>query len=128
MNRKYLDDIGVTERPDTWFPEDTRQEAWRRAREVYSFDEREIWNLDFSFYLWLYERLRFFLDCNAIDLEFHKFDYKGQIYTQKQMIEMMIERLEFYFSKKYNDLNEQHTMYVSEISKIWAEVLPAMWC
>lgn len=49
--RKYLDDIGVTQRPDTWNEDDVRQEQWVKEREEYGFDERETWALNFSFYL-----------------------------------------------------------------------------
>lgn len=30
MNRKYLDDIGYTNRHDMWNPDDPRQEKWAR--------------------------------------------------------------------------------------------------
>lgn len=125
--RKYLDDICVTERPDTWNKEDERQTQWKEERDVYGFDERETWALDYSFYLWLYERLKRFIDVCCIDLDYHKFEYNGNEYTQRQLIDMMLERLEFSFKPEYNDLNEVQYNYVSEIEKIWAVVLPAMW-
>lgn len=126
--RKYLDDIGVKDRPDTWCEDgDERQKRWKKQREMYGFDDRETWNLDFVFYLWLYERLKMFLDVTVIDLDFHRFEYNGKEYTQRQMIDMMIERLEFCFSKEYNSFNAEHVDYVLEIGKIWATVLPAMW-
>lgn len=126
--RKYLDDIGVKDHPDTWCEDsDERQERWKKQREMYGFDDRETWNLDFVFYLWLYERLKMFLDVTIIDLDFPRFEYNGKEYTQRQMIDMMIERLEFYFCKEYNDWNTEHVDYVLEIGKIWATVLPAMW-
>lgn len=49
--RKYLDDICVTERPDTWSRNDERQNRWKEERAIYGFDERETWALDYSFYL-----------------------------------------------------------------------------
>ena len=125
--RKYLDSIGVIERPDTWNQDDNRQEIWANEREEYGFDERETWALNFSFYLWLYERLKRFVDVCCIDLDYHKFEYNGAEYTQRQMIDMMIERLEFSFKPEYNDFDEKQYTYVSEIEKIWAIVLPAMW-
>lgn len=125
--RKYLDDIGVTQRPDTWNEDDVRQEQWVKEREEYGFDERETWALNFSFYLWLYERLKRFVDVCCIDLDYHKFQYNWAEYTQRQMIDMMIERLEFSFKPEYNDFDEKQYTYVSEIEKIWAIVLPAMW-
>lgn len=125
--KKYLDDIGVTNRPDTWNKDDGRQEKWRQESETYGFDERETWALDFSFYLWLYERLKRYVEVCCIDLDYHKFEYNGTEYTQRQMVDMMIERLEFSFRKEYNDANKEQYAYVSEIEKIWAIVLPAMW-
>lgn len=62
-----------------------------------------------------------------INLDFHKFECNGTEYTQRQLIDMMIERLEFSFRKEYNDFDEDKYMYVSKIEKIWAIVLPAMW-
>lgn len=125
--RKYLDDIGVTERPDTWNKNDGRRKQWEEESEIYGFDERETWSLDFSFYLWLYERLKMFIDVCSIDLDYHEFKYNGKEYTQRQMIDMMLERLEFSFKKEYNDCDSEQYNYVSEIEKIWAIVLPTMW-
>lgn len=125
--RKYLDDIGVTDRPDTWNKHDNRQKKWEKERAVYGFDERETWALNYSFRLWLYERLKRFVDVACIDLDYHKFMYNGEEYIQRQMIDMMLERLEFSFKKEYNDFDEKQYGYVSEIEKIWAVVMPAMW-
>ena len=127
MRRKYLDDIGVKDRPDLWIENDERQEKWKKEREEYGFDERESWNLDHTFRLWLYERLKYFLDVAPINLEYHLFDYAGKEYTQKQMIDMMLERLEFSFSKEYNYMKDDQYEYVNEVGKIWAVVMPAMW-
>lgn len=127
--RKYLDDIGVTQRPDTWNKDDKRQKEWEEQRRVYGFDERETWNLDLSFYLWLYERLKLYIEvCSkVVSLDYHKFEYNGKEYTQRQMIDMMIERLEFSFRSDYDCHDKKQYDYVSEIEKIWAVVIPAMW-
>lgn len=127
MKRKYLDDIGVTDRPDTWNKDDSRQPTWTQERDVYGFDERETWSLDYSFRLWLYERLKKFIDVCCINLDYHKFEYQGKEYSQRQMIDMMLERLEFSFRPEYNDLDDEQFQYVNEIGQIWAIVLPAMW-
>lgn len=125
--RKYLDDIGVIARPDTWNKDDKRQNQWAEERAAYGFDERETWNLDFSFHLWLYERLKRYVEVCCVNLEYHKFSYHGEEYTQKQLIDMMLERLEFSFKPEYNDYDEKQFKYVSEIEEIWAIVFPAMW-
>lgn len=127
MNRKYLDDIGVTDRPDTWEFNDGREEKWALQRKEYGFDSRETWDLNYSWHLWLYERLKMFVDITIINLDFHKFKFKEKEYTQREMIDLMLERLKFSFSKEYNDWDEEQVEYVCEIEEIWAMVCPAMW-
>ena len=127
MKRKYLDDIGVTDRPDLWNKDDKRQEEWAEERETYGFDERESWNLDLSFRLWLYERLKYFLEVAPISLDYHIFEYQGEDYTQEQLINMILERLEFSFKPSYNDLDYKQLDYVNEAAHMWALVMPAMW-
>ena len=80
--RKYLEEIGINNFPEKW-ESDTRQKEWDEQRHIYGFDERDTWSLDYSFYLWLYERTKMFLEVASIDLNCHKFDFKGKEYTQK---------------------------------------------
>lgn len=129
MKRKYLDDLGIKDRHDLWNPNDNRQSIWQRQRREYGFDERETWSLDGTFYLWLYERLKMYLEyaSKVVDLDFHEFIYKGEKYTQKQLIDMMIERLENYFANKYDTESEEESSRLDEVAEIWALVLPAMW-
>lgn len=128
MNRKYLDDAGMTERHDLWNPEDSRQEQWEKEREEYGFDERETWALDSAFYCWLYERLKMYLDVNCVNLTYHKFEYDGEELTQEECINRMIYGCEIYF-QQYNDWNisEENQKAIDDVAKIWAIVLPAMW-
>lgn len=129
MKRKYLDDLGIKDRHDLWNPNDNRQSIWQRQRRDYGFDERETWSLDSTFYLWLYERLKMYLEyaSKIVNLDFHEFVYKGEKYTQKQLIDMMIERLENYFANKYDTENQEESSRLDEVVEIWALVLPAMW-
>lgn len=129
MKRKYLDDLGIKDRHDLWNPNDNRQSIWQRQRREYGFDERETWSLDSAFYLWLYERLKMYLEyaSRVVNLDFHEFIFKGEKYTQKQLIDMMIERLENYFANKYDTESEEESSRLDEVAEIWALVLPAMW-
>ena len=129
MKRKYLDDLGIKDRHDLWNPNDNRQSIWQRQRREYGFDERETWSLEGAFYLWLYERLKMYLEyaSKIVNLDFHEFVYKGEKYTQKQLIDMMIERLENYFANKYDTESEEESSRLDEVAEIWALVLPAMW-
>lgn len=128
MARKYLDDIGVTNRPDLWNEEDKRQEKWTEERNTYGFDERETWALDFTFYCWLYERLKMYLDVNIIDLTFHKFEYEDETLTQEECINRMIKGCEVYFEEDGRwPISEENQKAMDDVAKIWAVVLPAMW-
>lgn len=144
MGRKYLDDIGE-DYSWVWKPEGSeRDKTFEKEREIYGFDNRETWNLDTVFYMWLYERLKMFVEIGGqvVDLNFHKFDFKGKEYTQLELINMMIERLEYYFNEDARDskideyrkqgmgiFEADNKAYepVKEIGEIWALVLPAMW-
>jgi len=130
MGRKYLDDIGE-DYSWVWKPEGSeRDELFEKEREIYGFDSRETWSLDYVFYMWLYERLKMYIEYagEIVNLNFHKFIYKEKEYTQLELINMMIERLEFYFKKGDSfDLSEEEYEFIKEIGEIWALVLPAMW-
>lgn len=144
MGRKYLDDIGE-DYSWVWKPEGSeRDELFEKEREIYGFDSRETWSLDYVFYMWLYERLKMFVEIGGqvVDLNFHKFNFKGKEYTQLELINMMIERLEYYFNEDARDskideyrkqgmgiFEADNKAYepVKEIGEIWALVLPAMW-
>lgn len=130
MGRKYLDDIGE-DYSWVWKPEGSeRDELFEKEREIYGFDSRETWSLDHVFYMWLYERLKMFVEIGGqvVDLNYHKFDFKGKEYTQLELINMMIERLESYLKKEdLFVLSEEEYEPIKEIGEIWALVLPAMW-
>lgn len=108
---------------------DSRYEQWMEQRRIYGFDDSETWDLTETFYLWLYERLRMYVDIGGevVNLEFHKFEYHGREYTQLEIINMILERIGFYFSEEYNDFTKEHIAYTNEIGELWAIVLPAMW-
>ncbi len=131
MNRKYLDDLGVPQdcRPDGWNEGDKRQAQWAKEREIYGFDERETWNLDYSFYLWLYERLKMYLEISPVDLNFHTFKIGKEKLTQKECIERMIEgcAIRIKDNRYFGELTEDEEKKIDDVLKIWAVVCPAMW-
>lgn len=133
---KYLDDLGVTNCPDNYGSKnDKRQKVWKKQRKKYGFDNRELWNLDYTFYLWLYEHVMRFkkVASKVIDMsskDSSVFTYKDKKYTQMQLIDMLIERLEYRLCGKYDDYelsSEAHYEFIQEIPYIWAVLLPAMW-
>lgn len=108
---------------------DHRKERWAEQKRIYGFDDSETWDLSSTFYAWLYERLRMYVDIGGeiVNLDFHKFEFKGHTYTQLELINEILERIRFYFSDSYDDFDEEYTRYVYEVGEIWALILPAMW-
>lgn len=127
MAHKYLEDIGVTNTPWNWRKEDNFK--WRHERHTIGFDSRECWGLDYTFYLWLYEHLMKYIEDaeSVVDLTWSKAEYNGKLYSQRELIDMMLERLRHSFSEDYDDSDMNDYAYVHEIEKIWAAILPTMW-
>lgn len=125
MRRKYLDDLNVTDRPDLWCPKDKRRFKWKKDRKIYSFDSRELWDLEYTFYCWLYERLKMFIERASVNLESHTFEYKGETLPQKKCIDKMLEGLEIVLTKEV--YTEEENTKVKDIVPIWALVIHYMW-
>ena len=126
----YLDELEMDPYPFSRYnPYDHRKERWAEQKRIYGFDDSETWDLSSTFYAWLYEHLRMYVDIGGetVNLEFHKFEYHGREYTQLEIINMILERIGFYFSEEYDDWTEEHVAYINEIGELWAIVLPAMW-
>ncbi|KAA9007285.1 hypothetical protein F4V43_02015 [Paenibacillus spiritus] len=120
--RKYIDDLGIKleDTPQGWCPGDSREEGWSKQREIYGFDSRETWSLDYTFKLWLYERLRMYDEVNVIDTGFHKFDYKGKLITFQECIDRMIEGLRLDLT--LGDFSEERK--IKEIDEKIEDVMP----
>lgn len=129
---KYLDEIKVADRLDKIKPINKRvKRKWEEQRKIYGFDERETYSLDFAFYCWLYERLRMYFEKAdpVVDLDYHKLDFKGEEFTLKELIFMLLDRLELYFKKerKCTEYTPEEAQKVREIGEIWAIILPYAW-
>ena len=109
-NHKYLNKIDVTPiqhfyKDNSYFPRKIKD--WLRCRKYQriemrdGFNPAETWDLERSFYQWLYEGLRSYMDyaSDVIDLdadkEWYSLKYKGKWYTQRQLTELLLEKLEF---------------------------------
>lgn len=129
MGHKYLEELETYEGPYWGLKNDEREPQWIEEQKIYGFDSTDTWSLDSAFYLWLYEHLRMYMDraSEIVNLHFHQFTYGTKQYYQDELIEEMLKRLRFYFSKEYDEFNEDHYAYVSEIAEMWGTILPAMW-
>ena len=101
-----------------------RDIQWKEEREIYGFDERETWDMGYSFFCWLYERLMMFKEIEFIDLNFHKFNINGKEMTQIECIDKMLDNCkEIILDGSVNlktDLRE-------EVLSIWKECINALW-
>ena len=90
----------------------------------------ECWNLDYAWIVWLNKRLPIYLDGakDYVDLEFHKFDYKGKTYTQREVIERMIKLASSLVeNERYFDLAEDSWNDTKELLDLWALAAPSLW-
>lgn len=128
---KYLDELEIpVENYGTNFVSDYRDEFWERQRKIYGFDERETWNLDKIFIEWIYTRVKMYKEfaSKAVQLDFHQLTFKGEKYTQIQMIDLLLNKcekiLKFDFVDRHCDENAD---IQRDICDIWKEILPVMW-
>lgn len=126
----YLDELESNALPFSLAnPNDKRTEEWEIERQIYGFDSTETWDLNSTFYAWLYEHLRMYVDIGGeiVNLDFHKYEWHEREYTQLELINEILDRIRFYFSKDYDDFDMEDITYIREIGEIWAIILPAMW-
>ena len=129
MKRKFLDDIGYTERWDKLRYKGKAAAKYKEQRKEWGFDARETFSLNWAFYEWLYERLIVYRDVGGkvVNLSYHKFEYNGQEYTQLELINKLIEELKWALTDEEADVTIENYNRLMEIGKMWAIILPAMW-
>ena len=96
MAHKYLDDIlpkGKTPY-DFEFDDEIRNQKWEKEREQLGFDERETWNLDFTFFCWLHERVRKYKEVSPADLSCKIVKVNDEEKTLEEWLDIMINNAE----------------------------------
>ena len=157
MFRKYLKEIGVNEDhwPETVYTSanskvrDFREKEYKKYYEKVGVNPADTWNLSTTAMMWLYERLVEYRKQTEgrINLEFHTFEVDGIDYTQKQLLDDLIEMAECILCEPENIVIESevwnrlvNNKYWHKRSddnfmnylekrfwKIWSIVFPAMW-
>lgn len=134
IHNKYLEDIGLhTEQltANTCGDNDDRKSRWDKQRELYGFDERETWSLDQTFVEWIYSHLMMYLEIGGkiINLEYHKFEFKGREYTQREAIEYICKACENFLLDKSFDYEKERQIIedMKGAIRLFAEIFPAMW-
>lgn len=130
MARKYLNELGIDDTAMDIKSTDKRWNQWQEEIKEYGFAEYETWCLDYHFYAWLYERLKMYLEAagNVINLDYHKFEFEGKTYTQKELIDKMIRGCEIALKDNGAYLVKgEDKKSMDDVRWIWATVMPAMW-
>ena len=131
--RLYLDRLGVKrkDRPESWRSGLKRRIKCWLERRLYGFDATETYSMDYTWHLWLYEHLKMFREyaTEYIDMTEQRYEYNGEKYNQLEMIDMMLERLEYMLDPRsmYDDMDEEDAIYVGEIEKLGAISCYDMW-
>lgn len=126
MNNKYLDELGVTP-PWEWCKGDKRQYQWLKEFERHGFDSRDTWSLDFTILCLLYPRLKMYKEATGevVNLDFHKFEYKGEVLTLYQVIDKILELWEWKLkdiprtNEEYEKFNESWDLLKLIYCKLW---------
>ena len=134
IRNKYLEDIGLQPEQitsNTCGDNDDRKSRWDKQRELYGFDERETWSLDQTFVEWIYSHLMMYLEIGGkiINLEYHKFEFKGREYTQREAIEYICKACENFLLDKSFDYEKERQIIedMKGAIRLFAEIFPAMW-
>lgn len=157
MFRKYLKEIGVNEEywPETVYTSaksevrDFREKEYKKYYEEVGVNPADTWNLSTTAMMWLYERLVEYRKQTEgrINLEFHTFEVAGIDYTQKQLLDDLIEMAECILCEPENIVIESEVWnrlvnnkywhersndnFINDLEKrfwkIWSIVFPAMW-
>lgn len=76
MSRYFLAKVGKKTVIESLEKKDKRHKVWAMERDFYGFDVTEIWNLDDTFLMMIYERLELFLQQTSwiVDLSCHRIE------------------------------------------------------
>ena len=120
MNHKYLYDIlpkGKTPY-DFEFDNEIRNQKWEKEREQYGFDERETWNLDFTFFCWLYERLKRYKEISPVDLSCKIVKVNNEEKNLEEWVNLMISNSkDLILANIYSEENIKLAEFTIEIFK-----------
>ena len=96
MAHKYLENILPKGKSPYDFEcdDEIRNQKWEKEQEQYGFDERETWDLCFTFFCWLYEHLKRYKEVNCVDLTCKIIEINNKKKTLEEWIDIMINNAE----------------------------------
>ena len=102
-------------------------------RRIRGWSDDETWNLNYEFILWLNSRFKKYREqaIKIVDLEYYKFEYKDNVYTQLQVIDRIIELTDYiinndYYEMMWSDSEHLETMK-NEIFDLFKMSFGTMW-
>ena len=120
MNHKYLNDILPKGKSpyDFYYTDEVRNQKWEKEREQFSFDEREMWLLDFTFFCWLYERLKKYKEVNHTDLIHKIIKINDKEKSLEEWVNLMISNSkDLILANIYSEENVKLAEFTIEIFK-----------
>jgi len=125
QKNKYLNDIGVSLNYGI-SEDDTRQDEWRKEREIYGFDERDTWGLDSTMIMLLYERVKYFVEFAPVDLTVNEITIDDETKTLEEWLAKLTNTCEIYLDQEFAGFDTLYK-YQYEIWTIWRSVSGFMW-
>ena len=120
MTHKYLDDILPKGKSpyNFYYYDEIRNQKWEKEREQFSFDEREMWLLDFTFFCWLYERLTKYKEVNHTDLTSKIIKVNNEEKNLEEWVNLMISNSkDLILANIYSEENVKLAEFTIEIFK-----------
>ena len=120
MNHKYLNDILPKGKSpyDFYYDDEVRSQKWESERQEFSFDEREMWLLDFTFFCWLYERLKKYKEVNYTDLIHKIIKINDKEKSLEEWVKLMISNSkDLILANIYSEENVKLAEFTIEIFK-----------
>ena len=120
MTHKYLDDILPKGKSpyNFYYYDEIRNQKWEKEREQFSFDEREMWLLDFTFFCWLYERLKKYKEVNHTDLIHKIIKINDKEKSLEEWVNLMISNSkDLILANIYSEENVKLAEFTIEIFK-----------
>ena len=120
MAHKYLENILPKGKSpyDFYYDDEVRSQKWESERQEFSFDEREIWLLDFTFFCWLYERLKKYKEVNHTDLIHKIIKINDKEKSLEEWVNLMISNSkDLILANIYSEENVKLAEFTIEIFK-----------
>lgn len=138
MRHKYLEEAGWgSYAENNW---KSRCSLFKRIKFYFKkrktgVDPRSCYDLNIEHMLWLYEHICQYLDdaSTIVDLEYHKFEYKGETLTQLQLLYKLRECIANYINAENSedlDLEKESQIMkenCEEVFDILKLIYPALW-